>query len=199
MARLSSPKLNKNINTAGANESRSAPTNMRLRILEPSTRLRWSASNFTMFRNSRTSNVRRSRNANTESGGEQEDLAGAVGAQEWRKGIEGIQGSQHQQKQEHASAERYNGTPAVLGFRAHAILPVCLTDYSAGEDGGYDFRRVEGLPSAGSCWWRELECLLHAHKRSGGTNRPSASLALQGVHLEQEFGVVAGLAQAVDQ
>jgi|HubBroStandDraft_6_1064221.scaffolds.fasta_scaffold90773_2 hypothetical protein len=35
------------------------------------------------------------------------------------------------------------------------------------------------------------------HWRSGGANLPAVSL--EGVHLEQELGVVAGLAQAVDQ
>jgi hypothetical protein len=47
----------------------------------------------------------------------------------------------------------------VLGFRSHASSPVCLTDYSAGEDGGYGdeasadstllrFGQVEGFPWA---------------------------------------------------
>jgi hypothetical protein len=41
-----------------------------------------------------------------------------VGAQKWQ--VEGIQRSQHKQQQEHTSAERYDGTPALLGLCGHS-------------------------------------------------------------------------------
>ena len=119
MERLSSPKLNRNMNTAGAKESSRAPTNIRLRILEPSTRLRWSASSFTILRKSRTSRVSSSRNAITESAREQEDLAGAVRAQKGK--VKGIQRGQREQQQEHAAAERRDRIAPLLGLCSQVI------------------------------------------------------------------------------
>ena len=174
MERLSSPKLNRNMNTAGANESSRAPTNIRLRILEPSTRLRWSASNFTMFRKSRTSSVSSSRNAITESAVKQEDLARAVGAQKWRQGVEGIQRSQHQQKQEHASAERYDRTPAVLGFCCQRFS-VCLTDYSAGQNPAPVLRERNTYPSGGKT--QIMFCRVYVRAKQAAENSiPSGEL-----------------------
>ena len=43
-----------------------------------------------------------------------------MGAQKRWERVEGIQRSQREQKQEHASAERYNRSPAVLALCSHA-------------------------------------------------------------------------------
>ena len=123
MERLSSPKLNRNMNTAGANESSRAPTSIRLRILEPRTRLRWSASNFTMLRNSRTSNVSSSRNAMHGKRRKQEDLARAVRAQKRGQRIEGIQRGQGEDKQEHAPP---SATTAPLRCWDSFHVPPCV-------------------------------------------------------------------------
>ena len=130
MERLSSPKLNRNMNTAGANESSRAPTSIRLRILEPSTRLRWSASSFTMLRKSRTSKVSSSRNAMTESAVNRKIWPVPWGRRNGGRGLKAFSAASASSKQEHASAERYDRTPAVLGLCSHA----CLTAYSAAPD-----------------------------------------------------------------
>src|SRR6202161_4666936 len=131
MERFSSPKLNRNMNTAGAKESSRAPTNIRLRILEPSTRLRWSASNFTMLRKSRTSNVSSSRKAITESALNRKIWLVPCGRRNGRLKAFSAASSRRSRNMPPPSA-----TTALL--RCLDSVAMCLTAYRAGNKAAYD-------------------------------------------------------------